>query len=233
MTVMTTNTRELDINTLVLTAYQYAGIMNEMQTAQGPQWDARSAYGRRQLEIMIDGLAAKGIFERSITLTDVTVTAGSVSTELPADTVDVRGAGMFALDSSTDTPLRPWTRAEYFENPIKTDTGTPSHFYVQRTAPMLLFLWPVPDADCTVRLQRQVLTFDNSAGASTVDLERYWTDYLVHELAARVALTNGLPLDRVTMLQAKATAAETAARAKSSGQLSNQIVVNHPGPYRR
>ena len=234
MTVMSSNTRELDINTLVLMAYQYAGVMNELQTAQGPQWDARSTYGRRHLEVIIDALGAEGIFERSMEAYDVTVVAGAESTELPADTIDVRSAMMQNDDSNlTEYRLDPLSRESYASLTTKAQEGPPRQFYVARTSPMRLFLWPIPDAACVVTLQRQRLTFDNSAGASTTDLERYWMDYLVNELAARVALTNGMPMDRVMALQAKATAAQTKARGKSSSQLPNQIVVNHRGPYRR
>lgn len=232
MTVMTTNVREFDINTLVLMAYQYAGLMNEMQTAEGPQWDAKSAYGRRQLEVIIDGLVADGIFERHVQTYDVAVTAGSASVELPVDTVDVRGDGGLLQDDGSLFKLLQITRQTYVSKTPPAQAGTPSEFYVSRGAPMLLLPWPVPDGDCTIRIQRQVLAYDSSAGAATVDLERYWTDYLLHELAVRVAMSNGVT-SVVQILQAKATAAKNAARGKASGQLSNQIVVRHPGPYTR
>ena len=236
MTVMTTSTRELDISTLVLTAYQYAGVMNEMQTAQGPQWDARSRYGRQQLEVIIDGLAADGIYERSMELYDLAVTAGDRRTELPGDTIDVRGDVMLVDDDGniTGVPVRAIGRSAYNAIAMPEQTGAiPSQFFVERTAPMYLYLWPVPEADLTLRLQRQRLTYDNSSGSATVDLERFWSDFLVHELATRVALSNGMPTERVTLLQAKAIAAKTAARGKASDQLSNQFILNHRGPYRR
>ncbi len=233
MTVMTTSSRELDINTLVLTAYQYAGIINEVQTASGPQWDARSSYGRRQLEIMIDVLAAEGIFARSMEMYDLTVLAGAQRTELPADTVDLRGAAHLVQTANGEFPLTVDTREGYFGIAMPDQTGTPARVFLERTAPMYLYVWPVPVVDCVIRVQRQRMTFDASQGAATVDLERFWMDYLVHELASRLALTNGLPMDRVALLAAKAAAAKNLAKGKSSSQLSNRMVVNHPGPHRR
>jgi hypothetical protein len=231
MTVMTTNTAEFDINTLVLLAYQTAGVMNEIQTAEGAQWDARSTFGRRQLELIVDALGADGIFERSMETYELAVTAGQASTEMPTDTIDVRGPAAFLQDDATEFPLMPMARQEYADITIKPATGTPMKYYLARGAPMRMFLWPVPDSDCTIRMQRQRLSYDNRRGASTVDLERYWSDYLVHELASRVANANGMPLDRVMSLQAKAQAAKTAARGKSSGQLPNRIILAHKGPW--
>lgn len=232
MTAMTTNTRELDINTLVLTAYQYAGVMNELQTAQGPQWDARSAYGRRQLELIIDGLAALGIFERAMQFSTLSVASGDVTTELPADTVDIRGEIMLEQEDGTQFKLSTITREGYQDITLKEQSGMPIKVYVARGAPMQLYLWPVPDAACTLLLQRQVLSFDNSAGSATPDLERYWADYLVHELAHRVAMSSGISMDRCAMLMSKAAECRRNAQGKASSQLPNRIVVNHRGPYR-
>lgn len=231
MTLMNTSTRELDINTLVLTAYQYAGVINEMATADGPQWLAKAAYGRRHLELIVDSLAADGIYERSIQFYDLDVTAGSVTTELPTDTVDVLDVSML-VQTGYDVPLTALPREGYQAISTKDQTGTPQKVYVERGVPMLLYLWPVPEADCTIRLQRQRLTYDNSSGGATVDLERYWMDYLLHELAYRVAMSNGIVVQRCQMLEAKARDAKGRAQGKSGSQLPNRIVVDHRGPYR-
>lgn len=238
MTISTSNTHELDINTLVLTAYQYAGVMNEMQTASGPQWDARSRYGRTHLELILDGLIADGIFVRSVELYELDIEAGATRTALPADTVDVRGEAVLVGGEGDGTvtgiPIKAINREKYHGLILPEQTGaTPSMFYVERTAPMYLYLWPVPDSALTIRIQRQRLSYDSTQGSATVDLERFWSEFIVHELAARIALTNGLPTDRITLLQAKAQVAKQAARGKASDQLDNRIIVNHPGPYRR
>jgi hypothetical protein len=234
MTAMTTNTREFDIDTLVLTAYQYAGLVNEMQTAQGPQWDARSAYGRKQLEVIVDQLGAEGIYERSVEWYDLRVAAGDRYTPLPSDTLDVRGVAKLVQGDVNETllDLEPMTRDRYNELPTVTASGTPGRFYVSRGVPMNLYLWPVPDVACTIRVQRQRLSYDNSRGAASVDLERFWTDYLLNELASRLALGAGLSVERAAMYAAKAISAKNAAKGKSSGQLPNQIEVDHRGPYR-
>lgn len=233
MTVMATNTRELDIDTLVLTAYQYAGLMNEMQTAEGPQWDARSAYGRRQLELIVDALAADGIYERSMQTFEITVPMGQKSIQMPPDTVDVRGVTGNLLFDGSESPLEALSRTEYFEIPTKDQAGPPCKFYLARTAPMFLFLWPVPDEDVVVRVQRQRLTYDNSRGAATVDLERFWMDYLLHELATRLALGSGVAVERAVILQTKAAAAKEKAKGKASDQLPNQFVMAHRAPQWR
>lgn len=231
MAVMSTSTRELDISTLVLTAYQYAGLMSELQTAEGEHWDARRAYACRQLETIVDALGAEGIFERSMEYYDLAVAAGDASTQMPLDTIDVRGNASVLQDDNSEFELAPLSRSEYFELTIKAVEGVPAKFYLSRGAPMYLYLWPVPDADITVRLQRQKLTFDNSAGASTVDLERYWMDYLLHELASRLALSSGVAIERVAVLKAGAQAAKNLAKGKSSSQLENQFVMDHRGPW--
>lgn len=232
MTVMATNTREFDIDTLVLTAYQYAGLVNELQTAQGPHWEARSEYGRKMLETIVDRLGADGIFERSMEFYDVAVPADAQSVQMPADTLDIRGPARVVQEDGSEFELDSISRQEYFDIPIKDTQGSPAQVYLARCAPMRLYVWPVSEAGCTIRVQRQRLSFDNSAGAATVDLERYWTDYLLHELAARLVITAGLPMDRAAFLQAKAQDAKRAAMGKSSGQLPNRAVLSHPGPWR-
>ena len=235
MTTMTTNTRELNIDKLVLTAYQYAGLINEMQTAAGSQWDARSAYGRTQLEIIVDQLGAEGIFERTMEWYDVVYDASATYATLPSDTVDIRGDAALYQDDVNGTllPLRQMTRDEYSALTIPLTGGNPGRFYVARGVPMKLHLWPVPETARTVRVQRQRLSYDNSSGTATVDLERYWTDYLLNELAARLALGAGLSVERAAVYTAKAVAAKTAARGKSTDQLPNRMVVDHMGPWGR
>jgi hypothetical protein len=233
MTAMGTSTRELDIDTLVLTAYQYAGLVNELQTAEGPHWEARSAYGRRQLEIIIDRLAADGIYERSMELYDVTVPAGSTYVEMPADTVDIRGVSAMLDVGGAQVALENISRDEYFALPSPTSTGSiPAQVYLARGSPMRLYLTPVPEGDCVIRVQRQRLSYDNSQGTATPDLERYWTDFIVHELAARLALSAGVAVERVALLQAKAQDAKRAAQGKSSSQLPNRAVLDHRGMWR-
>lgn len=235
MTAMTTNLRELDIDKLLLTSYQYAGLVNEMQTASGPQWDARSAYGRAQLEIIVDALAADGIFERTMEWYDLPVAAGDRYTALPSDTVDIRGNAKLLQDDINDTllTLEPFTRDQYNDVYTTEVTGTPARFYISRGVPMSLYLWPVPDSARTIRIQRQKLSFDHSRGSATVDLERYWLDYLLNELASRLALGAGLSVERAAVYTAKAQAAKLKAQGKSSGQLSNRMVVDHRGPRYR
>lgn len=232
MTVMSTNTRELDISTLVLTAYQYAGVMNEMQAADGPQWDARRAYGCRQLELIIDALGAAGVYERSVEFYDLLVASGATTTEVPQDTIDFIGDGMLHRDDGSTWCVEASNRETYQAITTKEDSGLPLKYFLHRGAPMKVYLWPRPDADCTITFQRQRLTYDNKAGAATTDLERFWADYLVHELAYRLAMSNGMSTERCALLMGKAGAAKLVAQGKAGDQLPNQIVVSHRGPYR-
>jgi hypothetical protein len=152
---------------------------------------------------------------------------------LPSDTVDIRGEAKYVQSDNSLLTLEPMRREEYSALVIPESPGLPSRFYVSRGVPMSLYLWPVPETDITIRLQRQRLSFDNSSGSATVDLERYWIDYLVNELAARLALGSGLSIERVALYTAKAQAAKTAARGKSTDQLGTRIIMDHRGPYWR
>jgi hypothetical protein len=77
----------------------------------------------------------------------------------------------------------------------KSATGRPVMYYVHRTAsPPEIRFWPIPDADNagTVRFQIHRLAANSNDSSKTVDLERYFSQYLIWELCHHICLANSL-----------------------------------------
>lgn len=232
MTRMSTNTRELSITQLLVLAARTARIMSMEQVPQGAQWNARAAYGRDQLELILDKMPADGSMVRDIEVTLIDIVAGTQDYVLDADTVDVRGHGMFRkTGEDVGSTVSQIDREAYLATPDRTLQTTPSRFWVDRGASVTLRLTEVPADAGTLEVARQVLLADSSDGNATPDVERYWFDHLHYELATRFARAAGMPISEVKDLQDQANHCRDVAQTKSRQQTENQMVVDHPTPW--
>lgn len=234
MTVVATNTRELDIGSIIRLARQTAGLMPLEGGMSGPQWTAAAEYGRSQLELILDVLQTDTPLSRHIELYTTTVSAigaGSVSAPitLPADTIDVTGDIMYKPSGeNVESTICRIDRETWHGWSDKTISGRPTMYYLQRAATLSLYLLPIPDeAGATLRIQRQKLLADSSSTTATPDLERYWADYLHWELGYRFAV-GVLPAERVGFLRSEARRALQMAQSKGRPQEDNQAYLRHP-----
>lgn len=235
MTIMATNTRELNINQLLLRAAQVAGIMPfELgQDSGSPQWLAKASFGRDQLEFVMKALPSEGLITRNVTIDEIAVTAGTAEYALSAGTIDVIGKATFALSTqaSIEYPVRQVDREEWMTISQKELSSRSTEFWVEKTATVKVHLYPTPSLGGTLRIQRRALLADNNDGNATVDAEPYWQDYLVKELAYRFSV--GMPLEERQNLRADANAAKTAAQAQAKQIVPNSIELVHPTPWSR
>ena len=227
MTIAATNTRELDLNALMLRAMQTAGIMAFEQVASGPQWDNRVKFGRDQLEFILDRLQAEGVILRDVERYPLTLTASTASYALPADTIDVLGDAMYqSAAGESEFRVHPMDREEYHAITSKAEEGTPSRFWLERLSTCTLYLHQVPDTTGAVLyLQRKKLLADSSLGTNTPDLERYWHDYLQWELAYRFSIS--LPAEERMLLKSEAQEAKAVAQTYAKQALPTVIALNH------
>lgn len=227
MTIVATNVRELDLNQLMLRAMQTAGIMAFEQVASGPQWDNRVKFGRDMLELILDKLQVDGLILRDIERYSLTLTSGTASYALPADTIDVLGDAMYqSAAGETEFTVSPMDRETYHAIANKTQTGTPSRYWVERLATCTVYLHQVPDTtDAVLYLQRKKMLADSSSGTATPDLERYGHDYLHYELAYRFSI--GLPFEERQALRADANEAKAALLTYAKQALPTQIELVH------
>jgi hypothetical protein len=99
----------------------------------------------------------------------------------------------------------------------RTQTGSPSHFYVDQSvlnAPKVL-VWPIPDATCVFSYDYMRFVESVTGLAQTFDVQRLWLDAVTSELALRLARKFNVP--RVPLLTPIAREAYKIARRAGSG----------------
>lgn len=95
--------------------------------------------------------------------------------------------------SSIDTPLRDWSRQEYFDQPNKTSSGFPTNYYFDpQRATKTLYVWPVPDATiaASTTLQYTYLRVieDLDSFSDDFDVPQEWLEPIQYSLAARLII---------------------------------------------
>lgn len=93
-------------------------------------------------------------------------------------------------DQDTEIPMVPLTREEYFDLPVKTNTGTPTQYYVdyQRDS-VVMYVWPLMATvvDETIQYTYQERFDDIDALTNNVDIRQEHYSLLGYNLAARLA----------------------------------------------
>lgn len=238
MTIATTNTAEFSIASILQLAAKMSGVLGLEEAAVGAQWELRAEYGRGQLELVLKALQSQAFLTRDVEFYTVTLTddfgGENDPIELPADTVSVEGTLMYR--ESADDPELQVTQVdrEYWQTSLdKETTAVPTRVFVSKGATIRLYLLPVPDtAGATIRIQRKRLLADSTPTSSTVELERHWQDYLVHELASRYALTVG-ELSKASALKALAEELKRLATSESAQGTNAQAQLNHSTSWNR
>lgn len=233
MTIMATRTHEFNVGQICRLAYREASILSVYQDMTAQQSSAATDF----LELIVHSVEAEGIFARSIEFEEITLVDGQESYDLSANTLDTTGKAMYVPPDQTtiELPLQPMSREQWQEIGVRDVEGPPSRFYVHRTGALLqLKLWLTPGASedgGIVRLQSHRLRADVTDTAATPDFERYWADYLVQKLAAKLARSNALPLDRVQELEGMAARSLAKCRGKSNQGTMQQFVLRHGRRY--
>ena len=130
-----------DFDEIITEAYERCG----MQVRDG--YDVLSA--RRSLNLMFAEWANRGLNLYTIEQRQVVLVANTFEYTLPSDTVDVLSAVIRTNSGQSDQQDITIDRigsAEYLHTPNKYTPSRPAQFYVQRTVPAKLFLYPAPDA---------------------------------------------------------------------------------------
>lgn len=236
MTIATTRTRELEVGHLVTMAYRLAGLLNEHQACP----EVKAIAGRDLLETIMKHLQVYGVFARAVTLSNITLVSGTNTYNLPTDVFDVFGSAVhIESGDDPDNPehvfaMRPVSREERQLLAAQAATGPPSLFYVDKTTvPNSVWLYPTPNEAGYVRFQTHRLAADSNNATATPDLERYWAQYLIWELAYQLAMANSLPIERVAMLRADAKEKLTMCRAYATPRGSFQIGLDHATGWSR
>lgn len=218
------NTHEFRIDAIVEQALKLVGMMALEESASGPQWNLRAAFGRTQLEVILKTLPNEATILRRVEFYTVTLDAAEMGSQddpitLPEDTIDVLGDGMYLRSGDTsETRVRQIDRETWHTSANKAEEGAPRRMFVDREGSSVkLYLLPlVTSSDIgTLRVMRNYLAANSTQGQYTPDAERYWMDYLQWELGSRFA-AGTLPLQAAdARKRAAAALAEALGKAKT------------------
>ena len=126
---------ELNVTEYIEEAFERCGL--EVRTG----YDLRTA--KRSLNLLLADWANRGLNQWTITQTTVTAVSGTATYTLDADTIDILSA--VVRRSSTDYSIARLSRDEYLNIPVKTQTGRPSQFFLDRQVTPVLKVWPTPE----------------------------------------------------------------------------------------
>jgi len=168
MTTSGVSTFDLEFDEIIIEAYERCGI----EVRDG--YDMKTAL--RSINLMFAEWANRGLNLWTIEQRQVVLTAGVYEYELPADTVDALSAVIrtnAGLSTQQDITIDRIGRAEYLHVPNKKTMSRPAQYYVQRTVPTTLFLYPAPDATqqyifryYAIRRIQDAATFQNTSDIS-------------------------------------------------------------------
>jgi hypothetical protein len=185
-----------DFDEIITEAYERCG----MQVRDG--YDVLSA--RRSLNLMFAEWANRGLNLYTIEQRQVVLVANTFEYSLPDDTVDVLSAVIRTNSGQSDQQDITIDRigsAEYLHTPNKYTPSRPAQFYVQRTVPAKLFLYPAPDATQQYIFRYYGIRRIQETGAvtNTADISFRFLPCLTAGLAYYLAVKKAP--DRIAMLK--------------------------------
>jgi hypothetical protein len=153
MTVSGTKTFELDVTEYIEEAYERCGL--EARTG----YDLRTA--KRSLNLMLAEWANRGINRWTIAQTTQTVTVGTASYSLGAETIDILSA--VVRRDGTDYSLDRISRDDFLTIPDKSMQARVMQFYVDRQITTTLKVWPTPDNSTDQIIFDRLVRMDDAA----------------------------------------------------------------------
>lgn len=171
----------LDAGEIIKRAAQMAGVLD----LDGTPTPAMYSFGRDALNTELKALQTRGMILHTIERTDRTLTSGTASYALAADTIDVDSpSAIVDTDGVTVMQLAMIPRDEKVLLSPTDSTGQPTHVYVEKTRALLTaYFWPIPDAAYVWRYQRVRLLLNVDSTAQTTDLQSKWMKALVYAVA--------------------------------------------------
>ena len=134
------STFNLEFDDVISEAYERCGL------EERDGYDMRTA--RRSLNLMFAEWANRGLNLWTIEQRQVTMVAGQAEYTLPDDTVNALSAVIrtnAGTQQQQDITIDRISQNEYLHLPDKLTTSRPAQYYVQRTVPTKLFVYPAPD----------------------------------------------------------------------------------------
>lgn len=194
-----TATFNLDINEIVEEAYERAGLGRAFSGS-----DYRTA--RRSLNLLAQDFANRGINLWTVEEATLSLTDGTATYTLPADTVSIldhsirEGTGT----NQSDLAISRMSLGEFAGITSKNTTGRPVKMYIERlvSAPKVTF-WPVPNSNNYTLVYYRVRRIEDSVSGSVTqyDAPTRFLPAIVSGLAYQLALKNPSVMERITLLK--------------------------------
>jgi hypothetical protein len=192
-----TVTFNLDLNQIVEEAFERCGA--ELRTG----YDLRTA--RRSLNLLTAEWANRGVNLWTIEEGAISLTSGTGTYNLPADTIDLleqvirTGTGQ----SQSDINITRISAPTYATIPNKNSTGRPIQVWINRqVAQPNINVWPLPDNDTyTFKYWRLRRMEDAGNGVNTQDIPFRFLPCLVAGLAYYLSLKLPQAFDRIQFLK--------------------------------
>lgn len=217
MTTNTDSSRQFDVARVLAMALRVGGVAGAYEIPDA----TKLGQARDWLDLTLDALATEGVTTKTTRFDTVAVVAGTSTYQLSASVLEVLDPAWYAAAGESEPPVAQSPMdivgSEEWATLNCAATGVPNKLFVYRGADgAQAWIWPTPSADGTLRLRVQRMLMDAGGGEHTVELERYWTSYLIQqvggELAQETGLTQraGLCFARALELRKKAMGQDTA-----------------------
>jgi len=194
-----TTSFNMDFTEIAEEAWERAG--REMRSG----YDLRTA--RRSMNLMTIEWQNRGINLWTIDEGTVSLTEGTATYNLPADTIDLLEQVIRTGSGTTqqDLTISRISVSTYATIPTKTDTGRPIQVFIERLRDQpRITVWPVPSSnDYTFVYWRLRRIEDAGSGAQTADMNFRFLPCLVAGLAYHIAMKVPELAPRVEMLKAE------------------------------
>lgn len=139
----------------------------------------------RRLNAMLKSWQMKGVLWKQETITQA-IAADTASVALPDYVRGVNGV-RYVESATNERQMGRFERDEYYSLPNKAASGVSTIYYVDRSEPLTLYVWPVPSAAATVALDIDRKMDTVTDGAETVDFPEELTETVYANLAVRCA----------------------------------------------
>ena len=187
-----TSTFNLNIDEVIDESYERCGLT----TNSG--YDLKRA--RRNLNILFSEWGNRGINLWKVKSETLTLVNGTATYNTPSDCNDVLEA-VVTTTGGTQQTLTKISRSEYIAIPNKTDTGTPSQYYVNRQITPTISLYLAPDTSAVTNIFYYYLARIEDAGAYTNTSDMPFRFYPCMVSGLSFYLSQKIALDRVQMLK--------------------------------
>ena len=156
---------ELDVAEYIEEAFERCGL--DVRTG----YDLKSA--KRSLNLMLAEWANRGLNQWTIQEGTQTVTENTLNYTLDSNIIDILDCSLRRTDGSTTTDLsmRRLSRSEYLNIPVKSTTGRPSQFFLDKQNAAVLKIWPAPENSTDVLVFNKIVRMDDADTAlNTMDM---------------------------------------------------------------